>query len=92
MLKSRIPRREGLVQIGSCACLSARRGGATLIDSSQKTVFNVDGWAETAPCMKMKVLVADEEERTPARLNLAEFHCTGCPGVDRVPWGPGQQS
>lgn len=43
----------------------------------------------TGPCIKMKVLVADEEERNPARQNSAESTAEVILGMDRVPCGPG---
>ena len=61
-------------------CLLLNQEMMGYFDSSQRTVFNVDGWVGTGPCIKMKVLVADEEERTPARQNSAEVHCRGYPG------------
>ena len=44
----------------------------------------------TGPCIKMKVLVADEEERNPARQNSAESTAEVILGMDRVLWGPRQ--
>lgn len=64
-----------------------------MTSSSQRTAFSV-GWGGggavgTGPCIKMKVLVADEEERNPARQNSAESTAEVILGMDRVPCGPG---
>lgn len=59
---------------------ASQPGDAGYLDSSQGTAFKADGGAGTGPCTRMKVLVADEEERTPARQHSAAVHCRGYPG------------
>lgn len=50
-----------------------------MIDSSH--AFSGMGRQEqVGPWVEFKVLVADEEERMPARQNPAEVHCRGLPG------------
>ena len=61
-----------------------------MTSSSQRTVFSVGGWVGTGPRIKMKVIVADEEERKPARQNSAESTAEVILGMDRVLWGPQQ--
>ena len=60
-----------------------------MTSSSQRTAFSVGGGVGTGPCIKIKVLVADEEERNPARQNSAESTAEVILGMDRVPCGPG---
>lgn len=69
-----------MVQIRSHAHFWSKRGWGALIDSSQRTAFNGDDWAGKGPHIKMKVLIADEEEKMPVRQNSAEVHWRGLPG------------
>ena len=59
-----------------------------MIDSSLRTAFNGMSEPEIGPRIQMKVLIADEEERTSLRQNSAEVHSRSLLGDGQGATGP----